>query len=169
MQSATTGSLLLPAARVCQITIAQSLFFNLLPLALESWSIASHTVSERPMSSVSYNQRLLAAFALPGVCAFYVAAVVRKLRPGWPRLIASVPIFVFNFCCPALFDENTQLISKLILNLCFVWLSNFKVFALCLDRGALSRLTLSPAQFYAIYVAPITPRDELEGNCTVRA
>lgn len=114
-------------------------------------------------SIVSYRERLIGALVLPGVCALYVAVVIRKLRPGWPRLIACLPVFAFNFCSPALFDEHTQLISKLILNLCFVWLSNFKIFALCLDRGALSRTDLSLWQFYAIYVAPITPRDELTG------
>ena len=117
-------------------------------------------------SGVSYSYRLVAAFVLPAVCACFVAAVVRKLRPGWPRLVACVPVFAFNFCSPALFDEETQLISKLILNLCFVWLSNFKVFALCLDRGALSSKALSPIQFYALYVAPITPQDGLNGWCT---
>ena len=117
-------------------------------------------------SGVSYSYRIIAALVLPAACACFVAAVVRKLRPGWPRLVACVPVFAFNFCSPALFDEETQLISKLILNLCFVWLSNFKVFALCLGRGALSRKALSPIQFYALYVAPITPQDEIKGQCT---
>ena len=117
-------------------------------------------------SGASYSYRLIAAFVLPAACAYFVAAVVRKLRPGWPRLVACVPIFAFNFCSPALFDEETQLISKLILNLCFVWLSNFKVFALCLDRGPLSTKALSPTQFYALYIAPITPQDDTQGCCT---
>ncbi|DBB11347.1 TPA: hypothetical protein ACH3X3_006771 [Trebouxia sp. C0006] len=113
------------------------------------------------MSSVSYVWRLGTAFVIPAVCACFVSVVVCRLRPGWPRLIASLPVFAFNFCAPSIFDERTQLISNLLLNLCFVWLCNFKVFALCLDRGALCR-KLSPLQFYTIYVAPVTPRDELE-------
>lgn len=118
-------------------------------------------------SSASYSQRFIAAVVLPAACAYFVAVVVRKLRPGWPRFLACVPVFAFNFCSVALFDEKTQLISKLILNLCFVWLSNFKVFALCLNRGPLSR-KLTALQFYALYVAPITPRDELRGEQTFK-
>ena len=117
-------------------------------------------------SGVSYSQRFSAAVVLPAACAYFVAVVVRKLKPGWPRVIACLPVFAFNFCSVALFDEQTQLISKLILNLCFVWLCNFKVFALCLNRGPLSRKALTPVQFYALYVAPITPRDELAGGQT---
>lgn len=114
-------------------------------------------------SDVSYSYRLVAAFVLPAACAWFVASVVRYCNPGWRRLAVCIPIFAFNFCSPALFDDRTQLISKCIVNLCFVWLSNFKVFALCLDRGSLSRKALSPLQFYALYVAPVTPQDELEG------
>ena len=115
------------------------------------------------MGDVRYSYRLAAAFVLPAVCAWFVATVARKCRPGWPRLVVCMPIFAFNFCSPALFDEKAQLISKCIVNLCFVWLSNFKLFALCLDRGSLSRKALSPVQFYALYVAPVTPQDELKG------
>ena len=113
-------------------------------------------------TDVPYVWRFAAALVIPAVCACFVSVAVRRLRPGWPRLTASLPVFAFNFCAPSIFDERTQLISNLLLNLCFVWLCNFKVFALCLDRGALCR-KLSPLQFYTIYVAPVTPRDELEG------
>lgn len=115
------------------------------------------------VSNIPYLYRLAAAFLIPAVCAWFVSVVVCRLRPGWPRLVACVPVFAFNFWSPSIFDEQTQLISNLILNLCFVWLCNFKVFALCLNRGALSR-RLSSLQFYTIYVAPVTPRDELEGS-----
>ena len=137
-------------------------------LKVDNWSnvIVSVGLLHLMESGVSYNYRLVAAFVLPAVCAYFVATVVRNLRPGWPRIFACVPVFAFNFCSPALFDEKTQLISKLILMLCFVWLSNFKVFALCLDRGALSRKALTPLQFYALYVAPITPQDEIGGGST---
>ena len=113
-------------------------------------------------NGIPYVYRLACAIIIPAVCVCFVSVVKRKLRPGWPRLVACLPIFALNFCAPSLFDQRTQLISNLILDLCFVWLCNFKVFALCLDRGALSR-RLSPLQFYALYVAPITPKDELEG------
>lgn len=52
--------------------------------------------------------------------------------------------------------------TKTVFCLSNLWLCNFKILALCLDRGSLTR-RWTPVQFAALYLFPITPRDEVPG------
>ena len=62
------------------------------------------------------------------VCsAFFCRAVVQKLRAGWPRLLAVMPLVVTDFLLPLLFDPYTEAPSILIFSLCLTFLHSFKV------------------------------------------
>ncbi len=110
-----------------------------------------------------YAYRICLALALNMGSAYFVATVVSKSRAGWPRAYAALPVLLINSFLPALFRDNTEVISKATFLLCSMWISNFKLLALCLDRGSLIR-PWTLAQFIAIYLVPITPRNEKPGE-----
>lgn len=114
----------------------------------------------------AYGWRLLIVQSLNLACAFYVARFVRQRQPGWPRLLAAVPILFINCSFASLFKDDTEVISKALFLLCSFWISNFKLLALCLNRGSLVRPWTS-AQFTALYLVPITPRNEQPGESHV--
>ena len=109
-----------------------------------------------------YIERLGAAYALNLICAFYVARVVRRREPGWPRLLLAIPVIIANSSVALLFVDDAEVISKALFLLCSFWISNFKLLALCLNRGSLTR-SWTFAQFAALYMVPIVPRDQLSG------
>ena len=110
-----------------------------------------------------YAWRLLIVQSLNLACAFYVEKVVRQRQPGWPRFFAAGPILLINCSVASLFVDDTEVISKALFLLCSFWISNFKLLALCLNRGSLTR-PWTFAQFAALYLVPITPRNEQPGE-----
>lgn len=111
----------------------------------------------------SYSTRLGTLAGCNLICAFYVARVVRRGKPGWARLALSVPVVIYNCLVGFAFDVETETITKGVFLLCCFWISNFKLLALCLNRGSLTR-SWTYAQFASLYLAPITPQDEVPGK-----
>lgn len=112
----------------------------------------------------TYLLRFAAAEILTVVAASYVGVVVRRCRyPGLARFLLATPVFVFNCWVPTLFHSWRETMTKTVFCLSHLWLANFKLAALCLNRGSLTR-SWTPLQFYAIFTGPITPRDEVIGT-----
>lgn len=117
----------------------------------------------------TYIFRFAAAEVFTVLATSYVYVVVRRCRPGWSRFLLALPVFALNCCVPNLFHNWKETVSKTVFCLSHVWLANFKLAALCLNRGSLIR-NWTPVQFFAIFAGPITPRDEVIGMavlCTV--
>ena len=110
-----------------------------------------------------YSVRLGLVAALNLSCALYVAKVIRRCKAGWPRFLLAIPVIVVNCYVPLLFLDETEVVSKALFLLCSFWISNFKLLALCLDRGSLTR-RWTFAQFAALYSAPIMPQDQMPGT-----
>lgn len=111
----------------------------------------------------AYGPRLLSILALNLACALYVAKCVRPRKAGWSRFLTAIPVLFVNCLVAACFVDGTEVISKAVFMVSSFWISNFNVLALCLDRGSLTR-TWTISQFAALYLLPITPRNEQPGD-----
>lgn len=66
--------------------------------------------------------------ALVGVAsAVWVREVAGSLKPGTPRLLASIPVLVLYWALPFLFWQEAELLSKASVAAMFLWLASFKV------------------------------------------
>ena len=110
----------------------------------------------------TYLVRLAIAEVLTVLAASYVFAALRRCQPGWSRILLALPVFAFNCYVPTIFHSWRETMTKTVFCLSHLWLANFKLAALCLNRGSLTR-DWTPAQFFAIFAGPITPRDEPVG------
>ena len=105
-----------------------------------------------------YVHRLVAAVCINVSCAYFVARVVPRRKAGWPRAPAATPVLLLNSLLPVLFHDVDEVLTKSLLLICLFWICNFRVLALCLDRGPLVRQR-SLIHFFAVYMLPITPCD----------
>lgn len=85
-----------------------------------------------------------------------MARVVPRRKAGWPRAPAAIPVLLLNSLLPVLFHDVDEVLTKSLLLICLFWICNFRVLALCLDRGPLVRQR-SLIHFFAVYMLPITP------------
>lgn len=105
-----------------------------------------------------YVHRLVAALCINGSCAYFAARFVPRREAGWPRASAALPILLLNSLLPALFHDLDEVLTKGLFLICLFWICNFRVLALCLDRGPLVRQR-SLSHFFAVYMLPIDPCD----------
>ena len=111
----------------------------------------------------TYVARFIIAEVLTALAASYVFAAVRRVPPGLSRFLVALPVFALNCYVPTLFHSWRETMTTTVFCLSNLWLANFKLAALCLNRGSLTR-NWTLAQFFAIFTGPITPRDELFGR-----
>ncbi|KAL6756580.1 hypothetical protein V8C86DRAFT_2645542 [Haematococcus lacustris] len=100
------------------------------------------------------------------VLTIYLHRVVCKLQPGAQRLLASVPVIAILLTLPLLFDPVLEVVPSASVLFMSAWLGTFKVLALCLGRGSLSR-PLTLLQFFMLLLLPIYPAagpDKAEGK-----
>lgn len=78
-------------------------------------------------SSVPLGSRL----AFIGLYCVFISAwtrgVVGGRRPGWPRLLAALPVLVGNCLVPLLLSAEAEVCTRVGVAFCFVWLCNAKV------------------------------------------
>jgi len=103
-----------------------------------------------------YAHRLVAALCIDVSCAYLAARFIPQRKAGWPRAFAAVPILLLNSLLPALFHDLDEVLTKGLFLICLFWICNFRVLALCLDRGPLGRQR-SLTHFFAVYMLPIIP------------
>ncbi len=103
-----------------------------------------------------YLHRLVAALCIEVSCAYFVARFIPQRKAGRPRASAAVPILLLNSLLPALFHDLDEVLTKGLFLICLFWICNFRVLALCLDRGPLGRQR-SLIHFFAVYMLPIIP------------
>ena len=115
------------------------------------------------LARAAYGPRLLSVLSLNLACALYVAKLVRPRRAGWSRLLSATPVLFVNCALAAFFLDDIEQISKAVFLTCSFWISNFKVLALCLDRGSLTK-PWTFSQFIALYLLPVTPRNQPPGE-----
>jgi hypothetical protein len=87
----------------------------------------------------------------------WVRLVICNLRPGKQRLLAATPVLATTCMLPLFFAHDTEVVTTVAVAFVHVWLTNFKVLGLALDRGPLT-LPLSALQFATVLLAPITPQ-----------
>lgn len=89
--------------------------------------------------------------------AAYVHGVVKALRPGLARVVASAPLIALNLCAPLLFHKRAELVSRTVTCFVVMWLASFKLLSLCGNRGPLSPSWTLP-QVLVLYGLPVYPR-----------
>ncbi|EFJ41478.1 hypothetical protein VOLCADRAFT_98536 [Volvox carteri f. nagariensis] len=108
------------------------------------------------MSMTDLPQRLLKLHGFILVALVYCVVVVRPLRPGLPRLLASVPAFLVFSLCPLLVKDSALLSSAVALTT--TWVANFKLLSYSGGRGALSHPGIrSGLQWGALLLLPFFP------------
>lgn len=117
------------------------------------------------VARAAYGPRLLSVLVLNLACAFYVAKVVRQRKAGWSRFLPATPVLLYNCAVAACFLDDKEVVTKSIFMVSSFWVSNFKLLALCLDRGSLTlQHPWTFCQFAALYLMPITPRSQPLGE-----
>ncbi len=111
-----------------------------------------------------YVHRLVAALCIDVSCAYFAARFIPQRKAGWPRASAAVPILLLNSLLPALFHDLDEVLTKGLFLICLFWICNFRVLALCLDRGPLGRQK-SLIHFFAVYVLPVIPCNTESSRC----
>ncbi len=111
-----------------------------------------------------YVHRLVAALCIDVSCAYFAARFIPQRKAGWPRASAAVPILLLNSLLPALFHDLDEVLTKGLFLICLFWICNFRVLALCLDRGLLGRQK-SLIHFFAVYVLPVIPCNTESSRC----
>lgn len=134
---------------------------------LNTWIITAPGVHQMYSSVVktSYTYRLCLALCLDLACACFVAKIVRRGEAGWRRVCAVTPVLAVNCLLPAVFHDTDEVLTKSMFLICLFWLSNFKVLALCLDRGPLPK-QYSLMRFLVVYLIPIVPGNSKAGRLT---
>ena len=117
----------------------------------------------------AYGPRLLSVLVFNLASAIYVAKVVRQRRAGWSRFLFAAPVLLYNCAVPGCFLDEKEAVTKSMFLVSIFWVCNFKLLALCLDRGSLTlRQSWTFFQFAALYTLPVTPRDQLTGEQSKR-
>eukprot|EP00803_Ostreobium_quekettii_P006354 evm.model.scf_2189.3 EVM.evm.TU.scf_2189.3 scf_2189:10495-10959(+) len=106
--------------------------------------------------------RLFAFLLLNAFLVAWARATSWWLPPGLPRLLAASPIFAATFLAPALFDPAKEIILYDYCVVCYLWLVNWKVAGLALDRGPLVGRRggegTPPVVFAALLLLPVNIR-----------
>ncbi|GJP29400.1 hypothetical protein CLOM_g16668 [Closterium sp. NIES-68] len=104
--------------------------------------------------------------------AVYCYAVVKPTRPGFPRLIASIPALSANVFLPWVFRQEDQVLGVVVIYCITAWLSSFKLLCFCWNTGVLSTPWISSdlyrfvaALSLPIHVQPIT-KDRVSAELT---
>ncbi|PNH01863.1 putative long-chain-alcohol O-fatty-acyltransferase 1 [Tetrabaena socialis] len=100
--------------------------------------------------------RLALLYAYAAIVALWAALLVRRLRPGWLRFLAALPVVVGNLLVPLVLDHEQE--PLLITPLAGVFsLAAFKLLALSIGRGPLAPAWLTPLQFAGVFLLPTIP------------
>ena len=110
----------------------------------------------------AYLYRICILLTINLVSAFHAALVINRCKWHWQRTCAATPVLVSNCLSPLLFKDDSEAISKAVIFMCCIWVFNFKVLALCLNRGSFAR-PWTTLQIAAAYLLPITPCNQLPG------
>lgn len=117
------------------------------------------------LARAAYAPRLLSVLLFNVACAVYVAKVVRQRQAGWSRLLLAAPVLLYNCAVPGFFLDDKEVVSKSMFIVASFWICNFKLLAICLDRGSLTlHHPWTFPQFVALYTLPITPRNQPTGE-----
>lgn len=125
---------------------------------LQRLSTSLFAVVADVQSSLSYTQRM----QLSGVLVFFSVLLLsglRRLAPGWRRLILVPPVIAANIVLPLLFENGAELITRISMAFLFAWLANFKAVGLALDRGPLAMSDWKFPQLALLYTIPIYPTE----------
>ncbi|GJP53521.1 hypothetical protein CLOM_g12680 [Closterium sp. NIES-68] len=97
--------------------------------------------------------------------AVYCYSVVKPTRPGFPRLIASIPALTANVFLPWIFRQEDQVLGVAVIYCITAWLSSFKLLCFCWNTGVLSTPWISSdiyrfvaALSLPIHIQPITTK-----------
>lgn len=77
-------------------------------------------------SQFTYVQRLQITGAAIVVCVALLSAS-RRFAPGWKRLVFVPPVLLVNLLMPLLFNNYSEMLTRLALGLLASWLGSFKV------------------------------------------
>jgi len=103
------------------------------------WPALAWLSGREPLADVSVGARLqlLLASAFM-VAAPYFRLTVAHAKPGWQRLVLSVPLFAFNLACGIVMDNYDEVMLRGMLLFTVSWLANMKVLGFCMNRGPLA-------------------------------
>ncbi|GMH44143.1 hypothetical protein BSKO_12077 [Bryopsis sp. KO-2023] len=108
---------------------------------------------------IALEVRVALLVLLSGCIVGWTRLVVGRLKLGLPRLLGVVPIFLLTWMAPGLFDarrkEEVLLYDYTVM--VYLWLVNFKTFALAFDRGSLAKNfdTSGTVVFAALVLLPV--------------
>lgn len=120
------------------------------------------------LARAAYAPRLLSVLIVNCACAVYVANFVRQRQAGWSRFLLAAPVLLYNCAVPGLFLDDKEAVTKAMFMVASFWVCNFKLLALCMDRGSLTlRHPWTFPQFAALYTLPITPRNQPTGEQSI--
>lgn len=91
------------------------------------------------------------------VAAFWIREVGSRTQPGLARLAFATPFVLANLFSIFLFDNEAELIARVLVAFTLGWHSAFKLLAFCLGRGPLT-LSWTFPQLVALYLLPLFPR-----------
>ncbi|KAL4425430.1 hypothetical protein ABPG75_009446 [Micractinium tetrahymenae] len=111
----------------------------------------------RSSLGLSFEQALALALAVVSASGLWLWALGRRLPPGRGRLAAAAIVCAINVLLPKLFCRWDDTVTIILTSFNFMWLTSFKAVSWALGRGALCAQRFTPAQFLAVYAAPITP------------
>ena len=111
-----------------------------------------------PADVLPYPARWAIVSSLIFLASLYALTFVRHRKPGWPRFLASLPVFAFNFSTLLIFDpRRLECLDMALLCLLTLVLGNLRLLAICMDRGLLTTpaFTTNPAAFFLGLYFPV--------------
>lgn len=109
---------------------------------------------------IDFWQALALVLGFSVLAGAWIQALDRRLAPGFTRLLAVLPVVAANLVLTCLFCRGTDATTVILVAFNTAWLSSFKALAWAMNRGALADALLTPVQFIATYMAPLTPRHD---------
>ena len=103
-------------------------------------------------SSSSLSSSSLVFLILLSISYGYCYVFVRKLKRGFPRVVALFPVFYTLFVVPWCFP--TSILLRALTSFFLSWISSFKLLLFCFDRGDLI-LCNSYVDFVAVAALPL--------------
>lgn len=108
--------------------------------------------------------KLLQINAFTLLSALWARYAVSAAKPGLGRLVLAAPIVISNCFAPLIFDPVHEFTTHTSYLLLLVWVANFKIIALALNRGSLTHEDLSLSQFVFLYSLPITAQSNAKAT-----
>ena len=109
----------------------------------------------QPVLALPYLTRSFITLVSLLTSAFYITTVVRRQRPGLPRVLAALPCVPLHLFIPLLFDPfNNECLPVFQLGGCVVWLGTFRLATFCWDQGSASPKEYAshfPSFFVSLY------------------